>query len=282
MSKKYTYDLRQYQLRSVVLLEAIDQVCKQHNLRYYIIAGTLLGAVRHQGFIPWDDDIDIAMSRADYDLLMAHAEEWVPKPFRIVNHEIEPGYPKYFAKLEDRSTTLVENFGLGYVGGIYMDVFPLDAVPNNRLLRYVHFYKFHFLRKMLYYSYRDPYKHGRGLNAWAVKTFQRIFNRESLHKTSQRVLKEYNGKAGCDYVMTHDDGPRAYRTEIFGEPRDYEFEGKTFCGPAVSEGFLGVLYGPTYMQLPPEDKRRSHYHQYCDLEHGCDGVDLATLASRRS
>lgn len=282
MTKQYTYDLRQYQLRSVVLLEAIDQVCSKHNLRYYIIAGTLLGAVRHRGFIPWDDDIDIAMSRADYDQLMAHADEWVPKPFRIVTHEIEAGYPKYFAKLEDRSTTLVENFGLGYVGGIYMDIFPLDAVPNNKLLRYWHFYKFHFLRKMLYYSYRDPYKHGHGLNSWAVKAFQHFFSREGLHKASQKVLREYNDKAACDYVMTHDDGPRAYRNAIFGEPRDYEFEGKMFCGPAVSEGFLGVLYGPTYMQLPPEDKRRSHYHQYCDLEHGCDGVDLATLANRKS
>ena len=68
-----TYDIRPLQLRILDILMAVDKVCKEHNLRYYIIAGTLLGAVRHKGFIPWDDDLDIGMPRADYDLLMAHA-----------------------------------------------------------------------------------------------------------------------------------------------------------------------------------------------------------------
>ena len=74
-----TYDIRPLQLRILDILMAVDKVCKEHNLRYYIIAGTLLGAVRHKGFIPWDDDLDIGMPRADYDLLMAHAAEWRSK-----------------------------------------------------------------------------------------------------------------------------------------------------------------------------------------------------------
>ena len=72
-----TYDIRPLQLRILDILMAVDKVCKEHNLRYYIIAGTLLGAVRHKGFIPWDDDLDIGMPRTDYDLLMAHAAEWL-------------------------------------------------------------------------------------------------------------------------------------------------------------------------------------------------------------
>ncbi len=268
MTQIYKYDLREFQLRSMVLLETIDQVCKKYGLTYYIIAGTLLGAVRHRGFIPWDDDIDIALSRKDYDLLMAHAEEWVPAPFHIVTHENNKEYPKYFAKLEDQSTTLVERFYLGYVGGIYIDIFPLDEVPNNVLKRKWHFYKFHLLRRLLYYAYRDPYKHGRGLNAAFILLMQRLFKKEWLHTKSQKVLREYKGSADCDYLMTHDDGPRAYRKEIFSTPRNYVFEGRSFCGPAIAEGFLSVLYGTDFMQLPPEERRRSHFHDYCDLEHG--------------
>ncbi len=70
------YDIRPLQLRILKNLLAVDKVCKEHNLRYYIMAGTMLGAVRHKGFIPWDDDLDIGMPRADYDLLMANAKEW--------------------------------------------------------------------------------------------------------------------------------------------------------------------------------------------------------------
>lgn len=76
-----TYDIRPLQLRILKNLLAIDKVCKEHNLRYYIMAGTMLGAVRHKGFIPWDDDLDIGMPRADYDLLMTNAKEWLPEPY---------------------------------------------------------------------------------------------------------------------------------------------------------------------------------------------------------
>ena len=78
------YDIRPLQLRILKNLLAVDKVCKEHNLRYYIMAGTMLGAVRHKGFIPWDDDLDIGMPRADYDLLMANAKEWLPKPYEAV------------------------------------------------------------------------------------------------------------------------------------------------------------------------------------------------------
>lgn len=73
------YDIRPLQLRILKILLAVDKVCKEHGLRYYIMAGTMLGAVRHKGFIPWDDDLDIGMPRADYDLLMSHSKEWLPK-----------------------------------------------------------------------------------------------------------------------------------------------------------------------------------------------------------
>lgn len=107
-----TYDIRPLQLRILKNLLAIDKVCKEHNLRYYIMAGTMLGAVRHKGFIPWDDDLDIGMPRADYDLLMTNAKEWLPEPYEAVCAENDKEYPLPFAKIQDADTTLIERMHL--------------------------------------------------------------------------------------------------------------------------------------------------------------------------
>lgn len=278
--RTFNYNIRDYQERSVVLLKAIDRVCKEHGITYYIIAGTLLGAVRHKGFIPWDDDMDIALMRKDYDTLMKHADEWLPAPFYIVNHENTPHYPKYFAKLEDTSTTIVENFYLGYAGGIYMDIFPLDEVPNNKVLRAIHFYKFNLLRRLEYMVYRDPYKHGRGPGAWSILLVQKLFSREWVQRTIQTVVKEYEDKPNCDLVMTHDDGFRAYEKTVFGTPSQEVFEGVTACAPAHPEGFLSVLYGDDYMVPPPVGKRQSHFHDYCDFNTPYREFDISRFSHK--
>lgn len=281
LHKVYQYNLREFQLRSVCLLEAIDKVCKKYGIQYYIIAGTLLGAVRHKGFIPWDDDMDIAFMRPDYDMLMEHADEWVPAPFSVVNYKNCAHYPKYFAKLEDTSTTIVERFYLGYAGGIYMDIFPLDKVPDNIIRRYIHYRRFNHARKMLYFAYRDPYKRGRGPKSWLPRLIQKYYSREKLHERCERILTEYRDSKNCNYVMTHDDGFRAYKTEIFGEPLRLTFEGVEAAAPKIPDGFLSVIYGKDYMQLPPEKERRSHFHDYCDLNTPYADFDMESLFSTK-
>lgn len=274
--KVFNYDIREYQLRSIGLLETIDRVCREHGLTYYMIAGTLLGAVRHRGFIPWDDDMDIALMRSDYDVLMQHADEWIPAPYAIVDHKRCSRYPKYFAKLENTDTTIVENIHLGYAGGVYMDIFPLDDVPDNRVARTFHFYRFHFVRKLLYFVYRDPYKHGHGIRSWIPLLVQKTFTKEHLHRRCQTILREWNGKDGCNHVMTHDDGLCAYRKDTFGVPSKLEFEGFMACAPANPEGFLKPFYGD-YMSLPPVEKRVSHFHDYCDLNTPYKQFDINSI-----
>lgn len=280
MKKEYRYEIRQYQLRNIPLLETIDRVCREHGITYYLTDGSLLGAVRHQGFIPWDDDMDIALLRKDYDLLMQHADEWVPKPFFIVNHINTPHYPKYFAKLEDTSTTIVENFHLGYAGGIYMDIFPLDDVPDNKFRRTLHFYRFNLLRRLQYLVYRNPYKHGHGPSSWLPRLVQKLFSRQWIHRKVQQVITEYNGKSGCNTLMSHDNGLRVTPKAIFGTPTKLIFEGVSANAPQDSHAFLSAIYGEDYMQLPPESARRSHFHDYCDLNTPYAEVDFNELKSR--
>ena len=116
------YDIRPLQMRMLKVLETFDKVCAEHHIRYGIFAGSLIGAVRHKGFIPWDDDMDVLVPRPDYELLIQHSREWLPEPYEFVCAENDPKYPLPFGKLQDASTTLIERRHLSYLGGIYVDV----------------------------------------------------------------------------------------------------------------------------------------------------------------
>lgn len=276
----YNYDLRTFQKRSVVLLETIHNVCRKHGIRYFLIDGTLLGAVRHQGFIPWDDDMDIALMRNDYDELIKHADEWIPEPFRIVCHENTPKYPKYFAKLEDTSTTIVENIYLGYAGGIYIDIFPLDEVPSGLVRRAVHYYRFDRYRSLLYFLYRDPYKHGKGFSSFYTRLIQKLFDKERIHRKADALLREYAGR-GMDCVMTHDNKLTAYRKSCFNDSVTLTFEGVEADAPVLYKEVLADTYGDDFMEMPPDEKRRAHYHDYCDLNSPYRDFDIRKFIEER-
>ena len=145
------YEIRPLQLRILEILLAVDKVCREHGLRYYLWAGTLLGAIRHKGFIPWDDDVDICMPRADYDTLMAHAKEWLPAPYEAMSAETNGKYPGSFGKIIDSSTTLIERAHYAYLSGIYIDVFPIDGVPQSAWRRRLHFARFEFYKRIVYF-----------------------------------------------------------------------------------------------------------------------------------
>ena len=132
------YDIRILQRKIIGNLEAIDQVCREHGLRYYLWAGTMLGAVRHKGFIPWDDDMDICMPRPDYEQLIAHWREWLPQPYEVIAPETDPTYPYPFAKIEDASTTVLERPDFKFLEGVYIDTSSgaiccssVGATPSN-------------------------------------------------------------------------------------------------------------------------------------------------------
>ena len=260
-----SYDIRPLQLRILDILMAVHRVCKDHGLRYYIIAGTLLGAVRHKGFIPWDDDLDIGMPRKDYDQLMAHAKDWMPAPFEVVGYETDKTYPLPFAKIQDASTTLIERMHLKYLGGIYIDVFPLDGMTANPIVQRWHFARYFYLKKVQYFLYRDPYRHGHGASSWIPLLCRKLYSLEEVQEKMRRMQKMYDFDAS-ELVVDHDDGrkgimPRA----ILGTPTPILFEGKQVMGVEHPDAYLSQKYGD-YMTSPPGPKQKQHNFHLLDLE----------------
>lgn len=259
-----TYDIRPLQLRILEILLAVDRVCKERHLRYYIMAGTMLGAIRHTGFIPWDDDLDIGMPRQDYEQLMAHAGEWLPQPYEAVCAENDKEYPLPFAKIQDAGTTLIERMHLKYLGGVYVDVFPLDGVPKGRMAQRLHFAKYEFYKRVLYLIHRDPYKHGKGPSSWVPLLCRKLFTPSGVQEAIKKVMVKYDFDKSalvCDY----DDGMKGVMAkEVLGTPTPVLFEGKKVWGVENYDQYLTQKYGE-YMIVPKQNKQRQHNFSYLDL-----------------
>lgn len=258
------YNVRELQKRILGNLMAVDGVCREHRLRYYIYDGTMLGAVRHQGFIPWDDDLDIAMPREDYERFIAHAAEWLPQPYEFVCFENDSSYPLPFGKVQDAATTLIERPHLPYLGGVYIDVFPIDGVPANAFLRRLHLVGYDVLKKAVYMAYRDPYRHGHGPSSWLPLFCRKVLGQQRLQQLTRRLLRRFPF-AESNYVCVFDDGFHGViPKQVLGSPTPVGFEGRTVLGVEQADAYLTHMYGD-YMTPPPHDEQRQHKFYYLDM-----------------
>lgn len=130
MSNQY---LEKVQNFSYDILKEFDKFCEKHNLTYFICAGTLLGAIRHGGFIPWDDDIDVSMPREDYDKLINEYEKLLPPNLILQYYKNTANYANSFAKITNKNTTIVEKSGFSdySIHGVYIDIFPIDGAGKT-------------------------------------------------------------------------------------------------------------------------------------------------------
>lgn len=261
-----SYDIRPLQLRILDILLAVDKVCKEHNLRYYLWAGTMLGAVRHKGFIPWDDDLDIAMPRRDYDLLMQHANEWLPTPFEAKCAEIDSTYSGAFAKVVDSSTTLIEREHYSYLAGIYLDIFPLDGMPDSKLMQSWQMMQYKLYCKLIYLFHRDPYKHGHGTSSWIPLLTRKLFTHDGLQKKVRRIMTRYDYEQS-HFVIDYDDKNLRglMKKDVINPPKQILFEGHPFMGVAYPDTYLTQKYGD-YMTVPDNNSQRQHNFFYLDYD----------------
>lgn len=236
------------------ILEHIDKTCRENGIRYFLSYGTLLGAVRHKGFIPWDDDIDICILRPDYEKFMKLASESDTR-FRLLHLSTDKKYYYEFAKVVD-SKTQVFNEGLlpNENEGVWVDIFPIDKVSYlRRTQRFL--VKVALACRILSVYRKFPAKHSRLWHPiWLASKL--IGPRFFLHVTD--FLSKHGKDSGTvGYIASNGDAKYCFGSEIFAESVSLPFEDKTFPAPKEYDRYLTCLYGD-YMQLPPEDKRVTH------------------------
>lgn len=253
--------LRKLQLTELELLEEVDRICKKCGIKYNIIAGTLLGAVRHNGFIPWDDDADVALLRPEYEKFRKACETELDKTrFYFQDHRNTPGYRWGYGKLRRKNTLFLrENQEhMPYEQGVFIDVFPLDFVPANYGMRRIHNFKCFVYRKFFWSEVgrvadKSPFM--RALYGVMSKVPEKAL-KESFDKF---VEKTNHRKTGWVRILTFPTPNKAYgyQTKWYQHSAPISFEGVTFSGIRDYDAYLSFKFG-NYMELPPEGQRKVH------------------------
>lgn len=245
------------------ILSYVDKVCHEQNIKYSISGGTLIGAVRHKGFIPWDDDIDIMLTRQEYDkLVKALSGDYEDsKPYKILTHSISKDFQFPYAKIVDERTILRENVKGCKDFGVFVDVFPIDCIPKSgvNLL----FSRMRFLYNILILKRLTTNRKRSFLKNATIKLSQIILAPVS----SDRILDEMDAIARKAGRQTTDKMACLVwgygKKEIIpaGVHQKHcmlPFEDRTYMAIADYNTYLTNLYGD-YMKLPPKDKQISHH-----------------------
>lgn len=246
--------LRAAQLKELEILKAIDEVCRNNDIPYWLDSGTLLGAVRHGGFIPWDDDIDICMPLEDIPRFVEVAKKQLPDHLFVQDKQSDPTCNITYVKVRDNNSFIVEanyDFQQPFNKGLYVDIFPMIDYPSispkyirifsreysraNAILHKQHYYSWRSIMELLYFGIR------------------RIF-----FKTCWEISCKLFGK-GSKYgtiISCSGNGNMHSKKSVF-PLKEIEFEGASFMCPNDNDAYLKDLFGD-YMQLPPEEKREGH------------------------
>ena len=250
------------------LLVTVDRWCRDHDCPYYLAYGTLLGAVRHQGYIPWDDDIDICMFRPDYERFIRTFNQDRTDDAAVLHTGLDPAFPYEFAKIHNRRTRLVEGVDYQYEIGVNIDLFVLDNLPRGvrdgkYMIGRMKLRKLLMEVKLLLVGNkkRDPIKQ---LVIRLAKLVGRAVPMRCLTRGMDRIAKRYEAQNDSKWVG--DVCQRWFKpSEVlerrwFAEKCELLFEGEGLWAPAMYDEVLTAWYGD-YMQLPPVEERVTH-HSY--------------------
>ncbi|MEG0774554.1 LicD family protein [Clostridium sp.] len=257
-------DLKALQQIMINIMVEIDRICRENNIKYWLDSGTLLGCIRHDGFIPWDDDLDICMPREDYDKFIAIAKSELSKDLFLQSFESDKHSQNTWVKVRDRNSILVSNkYEKGHTG-VFIDIFPMDfyevggkkerykKLINNLFVSY-------WLKKA---PFTKPFSKNLAKNMY--KLFCKIIfsilffvDYSTLIKLSSKLEKRINGKEEKkDYMGYGVEVPFyiKHKEDTVFPLQQRKFEGINFYIPKDYHSYLQTLYG-SYMELPPEDKR---------------------------
>ena len=291
MEKIDELELRRIQLTS---LQKIDTFCHENGIRYYLAYGTLLGAVRHKGYIPWDDDIDIMMPRPDYVRFINTFNGFTINN-RVVSHLLDPAYPWPYAKIVDTNTVMEEHIKYAYKNmGVYVDIFPLDEVENVDVAKKLHEEKSKYFDK-----YRRTFKKTFFRNCvnlfihMHIKTFLKEIYYASIgkvfkehyffkYKHAEDLIQKQRGQKCMCYGGFYGFEKELCEKEWFGKGVAVPFEDFSIIVPSNYHAYLTRFYND-YMIPPPPQYRESHHSRYfVDLDRRWDIEDVLKMKPQKS
>ena len=264
--------LDRLQKEILTILDDFIRICEDYHLEYFGIAGTGIGAIRHKGFIPWDDDIDIAMPRKDFEKLLKIVERKMGDRYLILNAKNYPEYPLMTTRLVKRDTVFIEEVmkDVDCPFGIFLDLYVLDNVADHPVLYQLQSWVAWFFSKlMILRSIPKPTLQQRGVKAKLIWLVCRMghggmkllrISPEFLRDCCEAECRRYNKKKTNRMAFLPDTSPywNVVDKRKYHPLKKLEFEGRSMNFPANIEEMLTSMYGD-FMQLPPEEKRKTHY-----------------------
>ncbi len=270
--------LRKLQLAELEILKNVVEICKQNNITYYISGGTFLGAVRHKGFIPWDDDVDVAMPRTDYERFIKILKDNPDYTnYKVSEYSDMSESVHYQLKITDPSIKVSAKSGKNeQVWSAWIDVFPLDGMPSNPVVSKIHQFRLLYLRAMLKFTCFDDQVNLKdkkrpliekiliwiglhtnfGKNGSSIKYLDKI----------DKVLKKYpetSSKVYVNFMGSYKFKSIIDKEKIYAEGALYDFEGIKLNAPKDYDKYLTQIYG-NYMQIPKKDEQNKHNTEVID------------------
>ncbi|MBL3532023.1 LicD family protein [Companilactobacillus zhachilii] len=253
------------------MLEIVTTIFEKNNLSYFLIAGTLLGAVRHRGFIPWDDDLDIGVPRSSYDLFLSEFKSELPDRYEVQNFKTDVNAKYYITRIIDKKVKVKELRDSSEENVTYasIDLFPIDGTPNNPLFRNIYILRVMYLRLLVSISQTNniDMKRKRGLlETFLVKIVKKLpidglINRQSVFYRLDKILSKYSidNSLYVGSLMGAYRKKELFQKKIISKYKKIQFESNKFYVPYFYDDYLNHMYGD-YMKIPSKESISSKRH----------------------
>ena len=262
------------------ILDVIHEVCCKYNIKYSLAYGTLIGAVRHKGFIPWDDDIDLMMPRKEYEKFKIAWQKENPKGYILMDYHTHHENTNTFMKIVKDNTTFLQDErakALNFHKGIFVDIFPGDKLAANAISR-----KVQYVLVAMFLLFSRGYRSGtKGIIGTIEKLFLMIPRRKhyKIRCVLEKLIRHWNEKENTEvfFAATINDAKKVYPANMFDAFVEVPFNGKNYYAVANYDEMLRITYGD-YMKLPPVEERVWRHHPLLiDFEHNYEDIKLSNL-----